>query len=312
MIDGVADIRWLADTVLMVRPLRFGFNPETANSNSFQHLPESDEVHAEAMKEFDGVVNLLRSNGVKVVVAQSSDPLTPDSIFPNNWFSTHADGSLLLYPMLAPNRRRERSVEMVDLLHSLLPDAHLIDFSKEELNGIYLEGTGSIVFDHKNKVAYAALSPRTDEVLLAKVAEKLGYTPMSFHCIDPSGKPVYHTNVVLHIGPGYALIFEDGIADIAERSRVLSSLQDGGLRIIPIDQQQLMNFCGNLLALRNADNIPCIVCSATAWKSFSVEQRQILSAYGKVLLAEIPVIEKIGGGGVRCMLAELFVKEEGR
>jgi hypothetical protein len=312
MNDGVSDIHWLAGSVLMVRPLRFGFNPETAESNSFQHHPESEETHALAMAEFDGLVALLRSNGIQVVVAQSSDPLTPDAIFPNNWFSTHADGLLLLYPMLAPNRRRERSVEMVDLLHSLLPDADLIDFSGEELNGIYLEGTGSIVFDHKNKVAYAALSPRTDAGLLTKVAEKLGYTPVSFHCIDPSGKPVYHTNVVLHIGPGYALIYVDGITDLTERSRVLDSLQAGGLRIIPIDQQQLMNFCGNLLALRNADNIPCIVCSATAWNSFSMDQRQILSAYGRIVMAEIPVIEKIGGGGVRCMLAELFFKEEER
>lgn len=311
MSDGVADIQWLADTVLMVRPLRFGFNPETANSNSFQHLPESDEVHAEAMLEFDSVVNLLRSNGIQVVVAQSSDPLTPDAIFPNNWFSTHADGSLLLYPMLAPNRRRERSVEMVSMLQTLLPDASLADFSKEESNDRFLEGTGSIVFDHKNKVAYAALSPRTDEGLLLKVSDKLGYSPVVFNCIDPSGKPVYHTNVVLHIGPGYALVFEEGITDVAERSRVLASLQRGGLRIITIDQQQLVNFCGNLLALRNADNIPCIVCSSTAWKSFTAEQRQILSAYGRVLVAEIPVIEKIGGGGVRCMLAEIFRKEVG-
>lgn len=311
MNDGVSDIHWLAGSVLMVRPLRFGFNPETADSNSFQHHPESDEVHAQAMAEFEGLVSLLRSNGIQVVVAQSSDPLTPDAIFPNNWFSTHADGSLLLYPMLAPNRRRERSVEMVELLHSILPDAQLTDFSSEELIGKYLEGTGSIVFDHKNKVAYASLSPRTDAGLLEKVAAKLGYTPLSFHCTDPSGKPVYHTNVVLHIGPGYALIFEDGITDVAERNRVLASLKEGGLRIIPIDQQQLVNFCGNLLALRKADDIPCIVCSATAWNSFNVEQRQILSAYGRILIAEIPVIEKIGGGGVRCMLAELFTKEEG-
>jgi hypothetical protein len=312
MNDGVSDIHWLAGSVLMVRPLRFGFNPETADSNSFQHHPESEEVHAQAMAEFDGLVSLLRSNGIQVVVAQSSDPLTPDAIFPNNWFSTHADGSLLLYPMMAPNRRRERSVEMVDLLNSILPDAHLADFSSEELKGNYLEGTGSIVFDHKNKVAYAALSPRTDAGLLEKVAAKLGYTPITFHCTDPSGKPVYHTNVVLHIGPGYALIYVDGITDHTERSRVLDSLQEGGLRIITIDQQQLINFCGNLLALQNADNIPCIVCSSTAWKSFSVEQRQILSAYGRILIAEIPVIEKTGGGGVRCMLAELFTKEEGR
>lgn len=296
-----------ANKVFMVKPNRFGYNYQTADTNAFQQLPITPEDrHHSAIGEFMQVVDRLRTAGIEVVVFESEDADAPDAIFPNNWFSTHLDGTLVLYPMYAPNRRRERCDAAVALIKQHCQSEPLIDISNREAVGQYLEGTGSILFDHANRRAYAALSPRTDQALFNSICSTLKYQAYSFSCDDPNGMPFYHTNVMLHIGDDYAVIYDAGIKAADERKRIMDALSEVKSDIIRINYDQVVHFCGNMLQVSNKQGQSHLLCSTTALKSFTHEQQSILERHAAIIAFDIPTIEQLGGGSIRCMVAELF------
>ena len=301
-----------AAAVLMVRPARFGFNSQTAPSNSFQRLAPADtpsELEALALREFDGLADALRGAGVNVMVADDTPlPVKPDAIFPNNWVSFHGDGTVVLYPMLAPNRRGERRE---DVLRQVSGDGgfritRTVDLSYRELEGKYLEGTGSLVLDRTSHVAYANLSPRTDLDVLGEFAQQLDYELVAFEAFDGAGGAIYHTNVLMTIGARFAVLCAAAIAEQGHRDAVYSMLREPGREIIEISPAQMQDFAGNLLELAPAQG-PVIALSTTAWRSLDPGQRRTLERHGRILAVDIPTIERCGGGGVRCMLAEIHL-----
>ncbi len=299
----------LANTVLMVRPASFGFNTETAVSNHFQRQLTAADVTAQVLAEFDAAVATLRGHGVQVQVFDDApEPAKPDAVFPNNWFSTHADGRLLLYPMCAPNRRAERQPELVAALTREFEVREVVDLSGTEQENRFLEGTGSIVFDHAHRVAYAGLSPRTDSALFEQVAQQLGYRPVAFRATDARGQEIYHTNVMMCVGPGVAVVCLHNIADAAERAAVVASLTATGHEIVDISQEQVGRFAGNMLALEPAaGGRPLLVLSQQAHDALTPAQRHTLERYAAMVPLAIPTIETVGGGSARCMLAEIFL-----
>ncbi|MBF9235789.1 amidinotransferase [Hymenobacter sp. BT683] len=298
-----------ATTVLLVRPASFGFNAETAVSNRYQQQLTETGLTAQVLAEFDAAVAALRGRGVRVrVFDDAPEPAKPDAVFPNNWFTTHADGRLLLYPMCAPNRRAERQPELVASLAREFAVREVIDLSGTEQEERFLEGTGSIIFDHAHRVAYAGLSPRTDAALFEQVAQRLGYRPVAFRATDAQGQEIYHTNVMMCVGPGFAVICLDSIADAAERAAVVASLTATGHEIVTISQAQVGQFVGNMLALApEAGGRPLLVMSRQAHDALNPTQRQALERYAELLPLAIPTIETVGGGSARCMLAEIFL-----
>jgi hypothetical protein len=305
-----------AAAVLMIRPAHFGFNPETAPSNAFQHRPTSPaasgtppEIQREALREFDRLADRLQRAGVNVVVAHDTEePVKPDAIFPNNWVSFHADGTVVLYPMLAPNRRAERRDDVIGEVtrQGGFRAARTVDLSHREARGQYLEGTGSLVLDRARHLAYANLSPRTDLDALGDFAQQLDYELVTFESADAAGKPVYHTNVMMAIGSGFTVVCGESIGDPERRGAVYSTLESGGREIIDITLAQMHAFAGNLLELAPPGRT-AIALSSTAWTSLDPAQRRALERHGGIVTAEIPVIERFGGGGVRCMLAEIHL-----
>ena len=296
----------------MVRPAGFAFNSQTAPSNVFQRgLPaaEAAEAHRLACREFDGLSGALQRAGVEVIVASDTpEPCKPDAIFPNNWLSFHADGTVVLYPLMSLNRRPERRDEVI-LEVAREGSFHItrtIDLSYREAQGKFLEGTGSLVLDRPHRVAYANLSPRTHLDVLGEFAQQLDYTLMTFEAFDNTGVPIYHTNVMMAIGAKFAVICGAAIGQASQRAAVFSSLRASGREIIEISLDQMQNFAGNLLELGSAGG-PVIALSAAAWVSLSPQQRHLLESFGSVVPAAIPVIERVGGGSVRCMLAEIFL-----
>jgi len=296
----------------MVRPACFGFNSQTAPSNAFQCRPPAgapSEVQALALREFDALADGLRGAGVNVMVADDTPlPVKPDAIFPNNWVSFHGDGSVVLYPMLAPNRRSERRD---DVLGQVSGDGgfritRTVDLSYREEQGKYLEGTGSLVLDRASHVAYASLSPRTDLDALGEFAQQLDYELVTFEALDGSGGAVYHTNVLMAIGARFAVVCGAAITQQRHRDAVYSMLRTRGREIIEISPAQMLQFAGNLLELAPAGT-NVIALSTTAWHSLDPGQRRALERHGRILTADIPVIERCGGGGVRCMLAEIHL-----
>ena len=298
----------------MVRPARFAFNPQTAPSNAFQApaLPgagDPAEAHGLALQEFDALAGRLARAGVEVnVIDDTAEPVKPDAIFPNNWVSFHRDGTVVLYPMLAVNRRWERRE---DLVLKLIRDggyrvSRTIDLSYHESQAKFLEGTGSLVLDRAQRVAYACLSPRTDLDVLGEFAQVLDYELVTFGAVDAEARPVYHTNVVMAIGAGFAVLCGEAIASPAHRAAVAEKLRAGGHELIEITMTQMTAFAGNILELAPASG-RVIALSTTAWSSFNARQRQLLERQGTVAAADIPVIERLGGGGVRCMLAEIHL-----
>jgi len=300
-------------TVLMVSPDDFGFNAETAGSNLFQHRSaDGGSVQKQALQEFDDMVTKLRSAGIRVIrIPSRMDAITPDAVFPNNWFSLHSSGSgkrtLVGYPMLAPNRRAERRLDQLErqLAAEGLGVDQLIDLSGFEQQGKFLEGTGSMVFDRADRITYAALSPRTEPSVLQDFAQRLHYRPVSFHSYDRGGTPVYHTNVMMSVGKRFAVICAESIRDQQELDTVLRELQRTGKEVITITLAQMGTMCGNILELRSPQGT-LIVMSQTAYDHFSPQQRKKLQRYGKLLPVQIPTIETIGGGSARCMLGEVF------
>ncbi|MGH8284928.1 MAG: citrulline utilization hydrolase CtlX [Steroidobacteraceae bacterium] len=304
-----------ANAVLMVRPAAFDYNPETAASNRMQRRPESTAVQPNeaAQREFAQFVLALESEGVRVcVVDDTSEPPKPDAVFPNNWISFHADGTVVLYPMQAESRRRERRAEIIDQVVSELGFLvnRVVDLTAHELHGRCLEGTGSLVLDHVERVAYACRSPRTHAIVLEEWCRELGYEPVMFDAADRTGVPLYHTNVLMCIGTRAVVIGSDAIAP-ADRARVLDRLAASGREIITITHEQLAAFAGNMLELASWDealgDCSVLVMSTGARAALGPEGYARLAACADNLLAvPIPTIERLGGGSVRCMLAEVF------
>ncbi|TGD82473.1 citrulline utilization hydrolase CtlX [Hymenobacter wooponensis] len=303
-----------ASTVFLVRPVRFSFNPETAASNYFQQVVQGlgeNAMQEKVQAEFDNVVTTLRAKGVRVVVFEDTlEPHTPDSIFPNNWLTMHADGRVLLYPMCAPNRRLERRPDILAALGQSFAMREVVDFSEAEHTGHFLEGTGSIIFDHQHRVAYAALSPRTDARLFTEVCTLLAYQPITFHAVDQKGHAIYHTNVMMCVGAKFAVVCLESLRDEQERNTVVSSLQETGHEVLPISLEQVAKFAGNMLTLQPAEGQELLAMSQSAFDALGPVQRGILGHYCELLPLPIPTIETIGGGSVRCMLAEVFLPEK--
>ena len=304
--------RQCADAVLMVRPARFGWNPETADSNRFQRSGISPGDAAAALDEFDGLAARLDEAGVEVVVASDSpEPVKPDACFPNNWVSFHGDGSVVLYPMMAPSRRAERRLEIVaDVERRGFRVTRTIDLGVLESRGEFLEGTGSLVLDRRRRIAFACRSPRTSAGALAEFSAALGYRVVAFEALGPDGRPAYHTNVMMAIGEGFAVICAEAIPDPARRAAVLGELGRDGGEVIEIDAAEMNGFAGNLLALSARDGAPLVALSGAALGALAPKKRRRLERYGAIVAADIPTVERLGGGSVRCMLAEIFLPRD--
>ncbi len=296
-------------TILMIRPVSFAFNEQTAGSNAFQNRnAEQQRVQDNALQEFDRFVDLLRENGVEVIVIDdTTEPHTPDSIFPNNWVSFHNDGTVFLYPMMAENRRLERREDIIMGLEDEFKVKHVIDLSHFEHENKFLEGTGSMVLDRENKIAYACLSPRTEKVVLDEFCKDSGYKPVLFHAVDQSGMDIYHTNVLMCIGSSYGVICLDSIKDEAEKQTVISSFQSTQKQIVAISFEQMNHFAGNMLEVQNKNGESLLVMSKSAWGSLNYEQKAILSSFSKPVYSDISTIENNGGGSARCMMAEVHL-----
>ncbi len=295
--------------VFMVRPVCFGFNPETAVDNTFQQESGADvNVQEKALNEFDEYVALLRANDVDVVVVEdTSDPKTPDSIFPNNWFSTHEDGTLVLYPMAAENRRAERKKTALEAIHGSFEAREVLDMTSWETKGRYLEGTGVMILDRPNKVVYASESPRCSKAVLEDFCGRMGYTPVVFNAVNRAGVPIYHTNVLMTLGTDFAVFCKESVRDAAQLEVVVRSLEASGRKIVDITYEQLENFAGNMLELRSKGGRKLVVMSLCARNSLIAEQLDVLGDDGRQILSpDLEYIEKNGGGSARCMLAEIF------
>lgn len=301
--------RQCADVVLMIRPARFGANPETAQSNRFQQGGAADDAPEAARREFEGLVSRLAAAGVEVHVADDTpEPAKPDACFPNNWVSFHADGSVVLYPMMAPSRRAERrTAPIAQLRDAGFRVVQTIDLSSWETHGEFLEGTGSLVLDRCHRVVYACRSPRTTALALADFAARLGYRVVAFDALGPDGEPAYHTNVMMAIGEGFAVVCGAAIPDPDERATVLAELRKASHEPIEIGIAGMNGFAGNLLALRDGSGGQVIAMSDTAWRSLTPAAHAALERHGRIVTAAIPTIERHGGGSVRCMIAEVFL-----
>lgn len=289
----------------MIEPIGFRANPETAGDNAFQRPSDGSELAIEvaAREEFARLREALESRGIEVVWRPASgDRGTPDAVFPNNWFTTHAGGTLVLYPMRAPSRRRERRAELVDMLREGYPD--LVDLSGHELEDRFLEGTGSLVIDEAARIVYASESPRSDRRLVEAWAEQLDHDPVIFRAFDAEGRPIYHTNVVLSMGTGWAVVCVEAI-DPLDRSEVLATLAETGHDTIDITREQMRAFCGNVLELENDRGGKLVVMSDRAFHAFTDGQRTALAAHAELVHVDLTTIETHGGGSARCMLAEL-------
>jgi len=296
-----------ASKVFMVKPQYFGFNEETADDNKFQRRSNDANYREKSIYEFEAYTTLLKENGIEVVIVDDTEnPHTPDSVFPNNWFSTHEDGSLVLYPMCSKIRRQERKPEFIEIIKKSFDCKRVIDLSHFENEGYFLEGTGSMVLDRNNKVAYACHSPRTSEKVLNAFCKEMGYIPIIFDSVDENNDPIYHTNVMLSIGESFVILCEESIGQKDQLESVINSLNGSGKEIISISLKQLHCFAGNCLQLKNKNGVNILVMSTTAKNSLNIDQISKLESYCKIITPDIPTIETIGGGSARCMMAELY------
>lgn len=294
--------------LLMIKPVRFEFNAETAVNNSFQQYSPDDTIAEKAAMEFDQFVTVLTNAGIDVTVVQDSpEPHTPDSVFPNNWISFHDDGTVFLYPMFAENRRLERKPTVIEAIKQKFTVKQTIDLSSFEQHQLFLEGTGSMVLDRVNKIAYACLSPRTDLTVLKTWAEKAGYTIVDFIAVDNNGLPIYHTNVMMCVADQYAVICLEAIPDIAKQNMVKDALMNSGKTIIPISFSQMNQFAGNMLQVQNNTGNKYLVMSSQAYNSLTEAQIKAIEAFNPILHSGIKTIETNGGGSARCMMAEVFL-----
>ena len=293
----------------MIRPANFGFNEETAVSNAFQkNQSGKDDVNALAQREFEEMVQTLCANGVDVIVVDdTAEPEKPDAIFPNNWVSFHDDGTVFLYPMQAENRRLERREDIISRLENHFSVKHIIDLSRFELEQKFLEGTGSIVLDRQNKIAYACLSPRTDREVLAIFCEEMGYEAVTFDAVDEQSRAIYHTNVLMCLGTKFAVICLDCIPNPHERIMVKESLEATKKEIVEISFEQMNQFACNMLEVKNKAGETLVVLSQSAYNSLFEGQKNMLKQFGRLVYADISTIESISGGSARCMMAEVHL-----
>jgi hypothetical protein len=302
-------IQQSANAVVMIRPFRFYPNPETAPDNAFQREvapAEVDTISKAAQDEFDRAVELLLEAGVKVhVFEDTASPAKPDAVFPNNWFSTHPDGRVALYPMFSPTRRTERRRDVIDELGKLYRISALVDYSSYEQRGLHLEGTGSLVLDYVNRIAYVSLSKRSDRELVERFCRDFSFEPMFFESAGDDGRPIYHTNVVLCVGSEFALAGLDLIADPGQRETVRRRLEASGKKVIGLDRAQIGNFAGNALELRN-DSEKLLVLSQRAAEALTGEQRNEIERHARLLPLALPTIE-LAGGSARCMMAAIHL-----
>lgn len=298
----------------MIRPVRFGFNEETAATNAFQDIKHAaqtrDVAQEDALREFDGMVRQLRAAGVDVIVVDdTAEPYTPDSIFPNNWVSFHNNGTVILYPMQAENRRLERRRDILDSLEERFYINRLVDLSAFEGEGHFLEGTGSMVLDRKFKVAYACLSPRTSDDALDAFALQMNYEIVRFHAVDAAGKSIYHTNVLMCIGDLFAVVCLAAIPDPDERLMVRSTLEMSGRQLVEITLDQMAHFAGNMLEVKTKRGGKLVVMSTQAYQSLTPRQIDAIDDFATILHADLSMIEGNGGGSARCMMAEVHLPE---
>lgn len=303
--------RQCTDTVLMVRPASFYANPETQGTNAFQNALAAAPAAtlAAAQREFDAAAETLTAAGIGVAVAGAEAAAeTPDALFPNNWFSTHADGSVLLYPMYTPNRRRERRPALLGELAARhrWKITRIADLSYLEEQGLIVEGTGSLVLDREARVAYAALSPRTQQQAVEVACRELGYGAVPFHAHDSAGREIYHTNVLMSVGPTLAVLASALVKPGADLRRVFDALEQTGKTLLDISEAQVGEFAGNVLFLESGSG-PRVAVSRRAWKSLTRAQRQLIEQHAEPVLCGVETIEHVGGGGIRCMLAEIFL-----
>lgn len=296
----------------MVRPANFAFNEETAANNAFQSRDGSmnaEDMRRKAVQEFDAFVRKLRDAGVDVIVVEDSAlPAKPDAVFPNNWVTFHQEGLIVTYPMFAPTRRQERREEVVKevLLRGFRP-ARRLHLEGSEADGRFLEGTGSIIFDHQHRLAYACLSPRTDAALLKDLCERIGYRDIVFHAVDANGQDIYHTNVMMALGETFVVICLDSVRNPDERNLVETAFRDTDKEIVDISLAQMNAFAGNMLQVRNTAGETILVMSEQAYRALTPDQIRRLEGHTRLLYSPIDTIETYGGGSARCMMAEIFL-----
>ncbi|AXT56373.1 amidinotransferase [Aquimarina sp. AD1] len=307
-------MKQITNTIVMIRPVKFRMNEQTAVNNYYQNSSSSstEDVHIKAQNEFDGFVEKLKSIGVNVVVIDDKEENdTPDSIFPNNWVSFHENGDIGLYPMFAVNRRRERRPEILDIIEDTgFEIKNIVDYTSAEEDDVFLEGTGSLVLDRVNKKAYCALSPRADEELLIEFCEDFEYTPVIFtayQTVKGERLAIYHTNVMMGIGETFAVVCVDCIDDKKERKNLLNHLKNDGKEIISITEAQVNNFAGNMLQVIGANDKRYLVMSSAAYNSLSKDQVSKIKKHCEIVHSDLGTIEELGGGSARCMMAEVFL-----
>ena len=293
--------------LLMIQPVNFGFNTETAVNNTFQKNMGGD-VQQQALQEFTDFVAVLRKNKIDVTVVKDSlHPATPDSIFPNNWISFHADGRIFLYPMFAVNRRLERKTAVQEAVKSNFSFTEIIDLTGSENDGLFLEGTGSMVLDRENKIAYACLSPRTDEKLLNEFCKLIDYNPITFKAIDNTGVDIYHTNVMMRIAKTFAVVCLESVTVHEDKAKLIGSLIKTNKEIVDISLQQLNHYAGNMLQVINEEGELLLIMSTQAYQSLTNAQIEILQKHNRIIHSSLNTIESVGGGSARCMMAEVFL-----
>jgi hypothetical protein len=301
---------------MMIRPIAFNYNVQTAINNHYQKIVDpnnnSDQINSNAQAEFDNLVLKLRSIGINVIVFQDDDKFdTPDSVFPNNWISFHSNGDLALFPMFAINRRQERREDVIGWVekHDYLIN-NIIDYSSAEESSIFLEGTGSVVLDRVNRKAYCAVSERSNEDLLIEFCEDFEYTPVIFNAyqtVKDKRNLIYHTNVMMCVADDFVVICLDCIDDKKERKSVISHLLNDGKEIIEISENQVDSFAGNMLQLIDRNNKPVLVMSESAYNALTDLQKTSINKYAKIVFSPLNTIEAYGGGSARCMMAEVFL-----
>jgi hypothetical protein len=304
----------ITNTILMIRPVQFRMNEQTAVNNYFMEDIDlkNSTINLKAQQEFDTFVDVLRAKGIEVIVIEDTpEPDTPDSIFPNNWISFHSNGTVVIYPMFAENRRKERREDILDILEAngFLIE-HIIDYTSAEKEGLFLEGTGSILMDRVNQKAYCALSDRAHEELVIEFCEDFECTPVIFtanQSVNGERLPIYHTNVMMCLGESYAVICLESIDDKKERKNVLDHLKQDGKEIISITEEQMHHFAGNMLQVAGASDQRYLVMSSAAYNSLRPDQISILEKYNPIVHSTLDTIETCGGGSARCMMAEVFL-----
>jgi len=302
-----------ASTILMIRPAAFCFNAETAVNNYFQKDKPVDKkvIHQNALKEFDAMVTLLKESGVDVfVIDDTTEPVKPSAVFPNNWLSTSPDGKLFIYPMYAANRRTEKRDDILKLIAEKFEITDVQDWTELEAEGRFLEGTGSMVMDHDNKLIYASISERTNPAALEKFVTANDYSAVVFIAKDKNGNPVYHTNVVMALSEKFCVLCEEAIEEEWELIAVKQLLESTEHEIIPITREQMYSFAGNMLEVKNNSGENILILSQVAFNILTREQKEKLQSYDRLLPIAIPTIEAVEGGSVRCMMAEIFLPKK--